>query len=148
MFVNTVTRNYDISMDTVLTNFGQDALLVGADAVQAGMANRIGSLESVIARLAGVFLKKSRYGRTSKKKESPGITAKMFAQLYPLITESFGAEGALQERERTNAVEEQLISGHEVLIEQLKFDGKPVMHKPLYRYWLRLNKATLPCSLI
>lgn len=53
LFVDAVAVNRGVSVDTVLTDFGQGGVLVGAAAVAAGMADRIGSLESVIAELAG-----------------------------------------------------------------------------------------------
>jgi signal peptide peptidase SppA len=53
VFVEAVARNRAVTPETVLTDFGQGGLLVGAAAVGAGMADRIGSLESVIAQLAG-----------------------------------------------------------------------------------------------
>lgn len=124
VFVSTVARNRGVSMDTVLSSFGQGGLMVGADAVKSGMADRVGSLESVIAGLSGVFQKKGVVMTEQLKTESPGMTAEMIAQLYPTIAEGFRVEGALQERERIKAVEEQSIPGHEALIEKLKFDGK------------------------
>lgn len=53
VFVDSVAANRGISADTVLKDFGQGGVLVGTDAVKAGMADRIGSLEAVIAELAG-----------------------------------------------------------------------------------------------
>lgn len=53
VFVASVARNRGVSEETVLKDFGQGGVLVGAAAVTAGMADRIGSLESVIAELAG-----------------------------------------------------------------------------------------------
>ncbi|WP_300616088.1 S49 family peptidase, partial [Dokdonella sp.] len=53
LFVDAVAANRDVTVDTVLTDFGQGGVLVGAAAVAAGMADRLGSLESVIAQLAG-----------------------------------------------------------------------------------------------
>lgn len=53
VFVEAVATNRGVTVDTVLSDFGQGGVLVGADAVSAGMADRIGSLESVIATLAG-----------------------------------------------------------------------------------------------
>jgi ClpP class serine protease len=48
VFVETVARNRGTDVETVLANFGQGGDRVGAEAVKAGMADRIGSLESVI----------------------------------------------------------------------------------------------------
>lgn len=53
VFVSAVAANRGVTKDKVLTDFGRGGVLIGTHAVQAGMANRIGSLESVIAELAG-----------------------------------------------------------------------------------------------
>jgi signal peptide peptidase SppA len=52
VFVDTVARNRDVPRDTVLSDFGQGGQVLGAKAVDAGMADAIGSLESVIASLS------------------------------------------------------------------------------------------------
>lgn len=123
VFFQTVARNRGVTTDTVLSDFGQGGLLVGVDAVQAGLADRIGSLEKLIAGFSGIQ-KRGVTMTNQLKSESPDISAEMIAQQYPAIAEAFRLEGAMQERDRIKAVEEQLIPGHEALIQTLKFDGK------------------------
>lgn len=53
VFVSAVAVNRATTKEKVLSDFGRGGVLIGAAAVTAGMANRIGSLESVIAELAG-----------------------------------------------------------------------------------------------
>lgn len=53
VFVDKVARYRGVSSETVLSDFGQGDVLVGQAAVQAGMADRIGSFEQVIAELQG-----------------------------------------------------------------------------------------------
>lgn len=53
VFVSAVAKNRGVSEEKVLSDFGQGGVLVGAQAIKAGMADRIGSLETVIAELAG-----------------------------------------------------------------------------------------------
>ncbi|UZW62749.1 S49 family peptidase [Lysobacter enzymogenes] len=53
VFVSAVAANRGTTAKTVLADFGRGGVLIGAAAVKAGMADRIGSLESVIAELAG-----------------------------------------------------------------------------------------------
>lgn len=53
VFVSTVARNRSTDVDTVLADFGQGAVLVGEKAVAAGLADRIGSFESLLAEMAG-----------------------------------------------------------------------------------------------
>lgn len=123
VFFQTVARNRSVTTDTVLTDYGQGGLLVGADAVNAGMADRVGSLEQVIAGLSGA-LKRGKVMTEQLKSEAQDMTLDSIVQQYPAIAESLRLEGAARERARIQSVEEQLISGHETLIQALKFDGK------------------------
>jgi signal peptide peptidase SppA len=52
VFVRDVARNRGVSIDTVLNRFGGGGILTGAKAVEAGLADRLGSLESVISELS------------------------------------------------------------------------------------------------
>jgi len=52
VFVAAIARNRDVSEETVLADFGGGGLFVGQAAVAAGLADRVGSYESVIADLA------------------------------------------------------------------------------------------------
>lgn len=51
-FVETVARNRGVTTDTVLADFGQGAVLIGKDAVAAGLADRLGTFEATLAELA------------------------------------------------------------------------------------------------
>lgn len=53
VFISKVARNLGVSAEKVPEMGGHGGLKVGADAVAAGLAHRVGSLESVIAELAG-----------------------------------------------------------------------------------------------
>jgi signal peptide peptidase SppA len=52
VFVSTVARNRGVSVKTVLGEFGQGSVLDGAKAVEAGLADRLGSFEEVVSDLA------------------------------------------------------------------------------------------------
>lgn len=53
MFVSAVAMNRGISKATVKSDYGQGRVLTSKDALAAGMVDRIGTLESVVARLRG-----------------------------------------------------------------------------------------------
>lgn len=53
VFIGAVARNRDVTREQVIADFGRGGLLVGENAVKAGMADGLSSLESVIAELAG-----------------------------------------------------------------------------------------------
>lgn len=52
VFVETVARNRGVATETALLNFGKGGIFVGKDAVEAGLADAVGSFESVLADLA------------------------------------------------------------------------------------------------
>jgi len=53
VFLSKVARNLNVSADKVPEMGGHGGLKVGAEAVESGLAHRVGSLESIIAELAG-----------------------------------------------------------------------------------------------
>jgi signal peptide peptidase SppA len=122
VFVGTVARNRGVTDSVVVSDFGQGGLLVGADAVKAGLVDRLGSFESVIARLAG--LKKRGNIMEENKAASLVITKEIIASEYPSIADAFRKEGAEFECARIKGVKEQSMAGHEALVEALMFDGK------------------------
>jgi ClpP class serine protease len=145
VFIGRVASYRDVSTDHVLEHFGQGGLLVGKNAVRAGLADGLGSLESIIAGLAG----KSVRGNTMRKTEpataaeSPLLDRKTLEAAYPELlatvleegrasgfeagkeagkTEGWAA-GAQHERARVKAVKAVSLPGHEGLIDRLMFDG-------------------------
>lgn len=52
VFIETVARNRGASADQVVERFGRGGLLIGADAVTAGMADALGSYEAVLSGLS------------------------------------------------------------------------------------------------
>lgn len=133
VFVANVARNRNVSIDTVLSDFGQGSLCVGAHAVKQGLADRLGSLQQLIEeKSAKTQTKKLSYQPTREKRmsdmltnvEVPQITADYLIQHHADCVQAFYLTGAQRERDRIQAVENQLIPGHENLIQQLKFDGK------------------------
>jgi ClpP class serine protease len=53
VFVESVARYRGVSADTVLSSFGQGGVFVGQQAVEAGLADRLGSFEGVLEGLRG-----------------------------------------------------------------------------------------------
>lgn len=140
VFIGRVASYRGVDTKTVEQQFGAGGVLVGEAAVEVGMADRLGSLEDVIAGLSGTTT-----GATSMgiKSGSPEITRELIEKEHPTIAEAIRAEavtalqaehaaaleaarltGATAERERIFAVEAQLLPGHEALIAQFKADGK------------------------
>lgn len=59
-FIEKVARNRGVGAEDVKANFGKGGVRVGQDAVNAGMADRLGSLESVISQVAAKAKLKQR----------------------------------------------------------------------------------------
>lgn len=56
VFIAKVARNRGVSVDTVMREFGQGDVFVGQAAVQAGLADRVGSFEALVAEmLSGTY---------------------------------------------------------------------------------------------
>lgn len=51
-------------------------------------------------------------------------TAEQLAVDHPEVAAALRAEGASAERDRIKAIEDQLVPGHEALVNSMKFDGK------------------------
>lgn len=61
VFIEAVARNRDVSLETVTSQFGQGGVMIGAKAVDAGLADRLGDFESTLSELAaGKFRKKNK----------------------------------------------------------------------------------------
>ncbi len=130
VFVNKVASFRGVSRETVLTSFGQGWVLVGERAVEAGMADRLGSLESVIAGLSGNHATKGAYAMAdgAKPEATPALTIETLKSDHPDIYQAVHAEGfaagKTDECNRIQSVESAALPGHEELIGKLKFDGK------------------------
>lgn len=61
VFVSAVARNRGVTPDAVINEFGQGGVMVGAKAVDAGLADRLGSFEQIVSELAaGNWRKKGK----------------------------------------------------------------------------------------
>ncbi|MFZ5586137.1 MAG: S49 family peptidase [Thermodesulfobacteriota bacterium] len=142
VFVERVARNRGVSAETVLSKFGGGGVLVGADAVAAGLADRLGSFEDVLAGLAqGKGSGSNPNGRKTMPKsyvealgagEVVAITADELRAKHPDLVQAIAAEGAAKakaegaqaERERIQGVLAVALPGHEAMVQGLAFDGK------------------------
>lgn len=137
IFVDSVAKFRGVTADTVLAKFGQGGIKVGAAAVEAGMADRVGSFEDTLAGLSGASTGDSIMGNQATAQNSgtpdkPEINREYLNENHADLVDAIKQEGrnegleagATAERERIQSVESQLIPGHEDLIGQLKYDGK------------------------
>jgi signal peptide peptidase SppA len=132
VFINTVAQNRGTTREAVIANFGSGGVLIASDAIAAGMADKLGSLESLIAQLSGgKTLSTSKRGNSNMN----DITRDTLASDYPDIAKAFTDDGfaagmaegkrlgAETERARIQGIEALAMPGHDALVAQLKFDG-------------------------
>lgn len=125
VFVEDVAAYRSVSADDVLAKFGQGDMRIAADAVRLGMADRIGTLEEVIAGLAGKSKSKPA-SQPSMKGNAMNLEELRAAHpdLCASLLEEGRIAGATAERQRILDVEAQALPGHEALVAQFKADGK------------------------
>ncbi len=100
LFIHAVARNRGTTADDVEENFGQGATKFGEDMVASGMANRLGTYESVIAELA--------------RPQQPGVS--------PSKPAGLAASTSLGARKMSDTTESGVVAGPDLatLMEQLK----------------------------
>jgi signal peptide peptidase SppA len=62
VFIETIARNRNVSAENVQSHYGGGDVMIGAKAVSAGLADRVGSLEGLIAELIILTEKPSHRG--------------------------------------------------------------------------------------
>lgn len=91
VFVETVARNRGVDTETVLSKFGKGGILVGQDAVNAGLADRMGSFESVLAELSA---RGRSTGKAKAAKMSDEVTTITAAERDAAVATARAAEKA------------------------------------------------------
>lgn len=144
VFIDDVAAYRGMTADAVIKNFNGGDIFIATKAVAAGMADSIGTLESVIAGLAGartlpakpLSSKGHPMDLATLKADHPATVAELRAELLaaltqgelqtanPALANAIVASAASAERARILAVEAQAMPGHEALIATLKADGK------------------------
>lgn len=125
LFVNAVASQRGVSEETVLKDMADGRVFIGEQAVAAGLVDGVSTLDALVAKLnqdrAGVAQKPTP---STPKGTAMSLTREQLQAQSPELVQTILAEGAGAERARIQAVEAQLIPGHEALITTLKFDGK------------------------
>lgn len=149
-FVQDVASFRSVSVDRVLEDMADGRIFLGRKAIVAGLVDGVSTLDEIINKLAAGDAVRTKAVRAvgvadrletrEEEKEEMGdkieITKDYILANHPDIAESFRAAGynngieegkaigAEAERKRIQEVESKLLSGHETLINTLKFDGK------------------------
>lgn len=121
VFIDDVAAYRGVDVDTVLEKFGQGDMRMGEAAVALGMADRLGTLEALVAEL------NTRAPSTSLTKGTATMNLADLRAAHPdlcaALVEEGRTAGATAERQRIFDIEAQALPGHEALIAQFKADG-------------------------
>jgi signal peptide peptidase SppA len=148
-FVDDVARNRGVDADFVLTNMADGKIFIGKQSIESGLVDGVSTIEGLIdlnsfIKTGGVLVEFENFKNEVKNMGlSMEVLVKDFPEVYNAVIEKGKAEaqndidvkikaaeekgrdaGIKAETERIKAVKEQLIPGHEALIEALMFDGK------------------------
>jgi capsid assembly protease len=96
VFISAVAKNRAVSEETVISDFGQGGVLVGKAAVDAGMADSIGSFESLLAEMGGGKAKPKRRAMSANSNlPETGVNGgKMKATFYEKVKALFSGKTA------------------------------------------------------
>jgi signal peptide peptidase SppA len=134
LFVTDVAANRGVSVERVLDDMADGRMFIGQQAIDAGLADQISSLDMLIAQLTATP-GASTGGRSApstqpparfamdENQPTPQTTAEWLAA-NPEVVASLRAEGAAAERQRIADVRARSLPGHEALIERLAADGR------------------------
>lgn len=111
-FISSICTYRKTDENTVKTTYGQGGVLIGAKAVEVGMADSLSTYEKTISEL--YKLTTNPKGKNTMEKKEPQIT--------PEQAQALRAEGAKAERERILALEQIITAGHEDLLAKAKAD--------------------------
>ena len=134
LFVNDVAVNRGVSVDKVLSDMADGRMFIGQQAIDAGLADQISSLDMLIAQLTATpgasfsrrstpVLRSPAQSAMDENQPTAQTTAEWLAA-NPEVVASLRAEGAESERQRIAAVRARSLLGHEALIDRLAADGK------------------------
>lgn len=132
LFVGAVAQQRGVSEDKVLKDMADGRVFMGQQAIDVGLVDGVSTLDALVAQLnqdraSGPNMRAGVARNPAASAPSPGnkmtITREQLAAESPDVLQAVMAEGASAERARIQAVEGQLIPGHEALINTLKFDG-------------------------
>lgn len=123
LFVADVAANRGVTPETVLAQMADGRMFIGQQAIDAGLVDRITSLDALIADLNASAAQSQRTPALAVSPMDPRDIAASWAAENPEAAALLRAEGAISERDRIAAVRAVSLPGHEALIETLAADG-------------------------
>jgi hypothetical protein len=124
VFIDDVAAFRGMTSDAVISDWNGGAVFIGAQAVERGMADSVGTMEEVIAGLAG---KQQSKPATQTHFKGTAMDLNELRAAHPDLCAALLEEGrtigATAERQRIADIEAQTLPGHEALLAQFKADG-------------------------
>lgn len=128
VFVEDVATYRGMTPESVIQDGNGGATFIAAEAVARGLADRVGTLEEVIAGLAGKQQLQQSKPATPHFSGAHAMNLDELRAAHPDLCAALVEEGrivgATAERARITDIESQALPGHEALIAQFKADGK------------------------
>lgn len=122
IFVNEVAQNRGADIETVINDMADGRVFLSKQAQERGMVDHIASLETTINNMAKGVWPMSKQVEVMQP-EPVAMTAEKIKAEYPEIAQALAKEGAEQERARIQACEAAGLSGHEAIVNAMKYDG-------------------------
>ena len=134
-FVAAVAEYRGVSYETVLERFGGGDLLIADEAKDAGMIDRIGTLDALIEELNTNKGAKTMAQQTKTAERSGPMTAATLKERHPELYAEIFEAGAAAERERIESIEAVAVTGFEEIVARMKFDGKSTAEQVELAMW-------------
>lgn len=126
LFVGAVATQRGVDTDKVLSDMADGRVFIGQQAIDAGLADAVSSLDQLIADLSQTD--RAPAARITRPKGTHAMNREELQAAAPELVQSLLAEGrtegATAERERILGIEAHALPGHDALINELKADGK------------------------
>jgi signal peptide peptidase SppA len=110
VFIETIARNRNVSTENVQSHYGGGDVMIGAKAVSAGLADRVGSLEGLIAELSSPQKSPRTEGFFNAQNQPPSTQEKNPMDIetlkkdHPDLVATVMREGASAEKTRLNDI--------------------------------------------
>ena len=125
VFISAVATHRGVETSKVEKDFGKGGVMVGQENIDAGLADEIGSFESILTVLQNKT-DEEELNMAEDKKEvitKEVITIESMNKNHPDIAAALRQEGAKAECIRIKDVQSKLIAGHDELVQTMMFDG-------------------------
>ena len=123
IFVDSVAQNRQTDSATVMERMADGRVFLSKEAMRRGMIDHIASLETTINNMATGVWPMSK-ANEPQPTQPVAMTVEKIKADHPEIAQALIQDGAESERKRIQACEEAGLSGHEGIVNAMKYDGK------------------------